>query len=64
MMYLIYILIGLGIIFGVDCLVTILLAFFQAAKFYQAEKLSFKQSFKKYLLANSDLHQRMTNLLQ
>lgn len=62
MLYLLYILIGIIIVLGVNCLITAYWAVMDTLKYKDRDHLTFIQAFKKYFAKNNNIPTSMSDL--
>lgn len=62
MLYILYIIIGVFIVLGVNLAVTAFWAIHDAYKYKDEDKLDFQDSFKKYFAKNNNLPTKMSDL--
>lgn len=64
MLYLLYIVIGIMIILGVDCMITAILAIHDTLKYQKDDKISFTAAFIKYFAKNNNIPTRISDLFE
>ncbi len=62
MLYLLYILIGIIIVLGVNCLITAYWAVMDTLKYQDRDHLTFIQAFNKYFAKNNNIPTSMSDL--